>query len=185
MAREPQRHNSTQSEDPTALTREALLRENANLKELIEVHLGAVKVSIERHEETIDVVIPGILSTLATHEERFAGIREKFADLSDRTKELKVDGNAALQAALQAADRAVGKTELGVKDQLASLERNGEARHKSLNDKVDLMRIDMETIRASITAASAQRKGIGDYQGTLISIFAIAVALFAVFFRHG
>src|ERR1700682_3369091 len=101
MATQPQQRGETT--DPTALTTDALRRENANLKELLQVHISGLVAAVDRHEEAISVSIPAVIAAQATHDERFNGIKDKFADLSDRTKELKLDGKSALDAALQAA----------------------------------------------------------------------------------
>jgi hypothetical protein len=140
------------TQDPTARTREALLREIAALKELFVSEISAARAENQHVREL--------------HDERFTG-------LNTRSEEKWKDSKLAIDAALQAAEKAVNKTEITFTKQIDSTDAK-------INDLKDIV----SKLEIRVQANESQRKGgtelwavivgiIGMCSGAIMVIFAI------------
>lgn len=139
--------------DPTILTTQQTLRENAWLREVIETRVAAIDKAIlllqsfaDRTPTTMDVQH----QTLALREvmmEKFSGIKTQLEDRDSQTEKAARDVKSAVDAALSAAKEAVGeqnksntlsiaKSEDGFTKQLDALNEMIKNTSKGVDDKI-------------------------------------------------
>jgi alkyl sulfatase BDS1-like metallo-beta-lactamase superfamily hydrolase len=107
---------STPVPDPTVLTTEALKREVDNIKDLMEIRLNAAK---------------------ALQDEKFRFIELQFTERDVRMDQTSRDAKLAIDAALQAAKEAVGKSEVSTAKQIDELKGRMQSEFKSTDDKIN------------------------------------------------
>lgn len=147
------------SPDPTELTTKSLQREIYSLRELLEARIASIEKLLERAEQDIrsqDSVIDirvGHLheltqKSLAVHDEKFKGISLQFTERDVRVEQTSKDTKVAVDAALQAAEKAVGKqnesfaiattkSETATTKQIDQMVSSVQATTNSLNDKIE------------------------------------------------
>lgn len=144
--------------DPTRLTTEALNREIASVREVIEQQIDAVR---------------------EVQHERSLRIAQQFESVENQRKEQKQDTQKAVDAALAAQKEAV-------KEQTLSFEKATEKSERSINDlltqlrntvtkDIELLREQVGEVKTSVTAMQNQRLGAKDDRtGLYASIAAFA-----------
>lgn len=99
--------------DPSALTTQQLWREIQNLKELLETRISSIEKSIEvAHEDLVRVptdVQKQVGNLKELHEEKFRSIEVQFRERDVRVEQTSRDTKTAVDAALAAQEKAVGK----------------------------------------------------------------------------
>lgn len=119
--------------DPSSLTTQQIQREVRSVREILEQQINGndrvVSTRINGMDKAIELVqkrtdeIPLLVKEQvgqlqALHEGRFASVETQFKERDVRVEQTKIDGNKAIDAALQAAKEAVGKTEIGFTKQI-------------------------------------------------------------------
>lgn len=144
--------------DPTALTTQQLQREVSSLKELLETRIEAleratkvahddlVRVPTEvqktvsalenLHNEKFLSVHTELASRTLLYLEKFESIQTQFKERDARTEQTTKDGKTAVDAALQAAKEAVGKSESTTVKQIDQLGVLINEKSRSLDDKI-------------------------------------------------
>lgn len=102
----------TQS-DPSALTTSLVWREIQHVKELFEARISAVEKAIEvAHQDLVRVpteVEKAVQTLKELHDEKFDSVKQQFAERDVRVEQSARDTKTAVDAALAAQEKAVGK----------------------------------------------------------------------------
>lgn len=97
--------------DPTILTTQALEKSLAALKELLQTRLAsmdeATRILQARADKVPSDVDVAVINLKNLHSEKFASIEKQFEERDVRTKQLADASTTAINAALQAAEKAV------------------------------------------------------------------------------
>jgi hypothetical protein len=119
--------------DPSPLTTSQIQREVRSVREILEQQINGndrvVSTRINGMDKAIELVqkrtdeIPLLVKEQvgqlqALHEGMFKAVETQFRERDTRVEQTKIDGNKAIDAALQAAKEAVGKTEIGFTKQI-------------------------------------------------------------------
>lgn len=164
--------------DPTTLTTQLLTREVACLREIIEARLDGMDKAIEllqratdRHPAEITAAVDQLQEL---HEEKFGSIQTQFSERDTRTESTARDSKIAIDAALQAAKEAVGKTEISFTKQIDAIGNLINATAVAVNDKID-------DVKGRLNAIEGRSKGIGDVVGYIVGAAGLLVAIVTVF----
>lgn len=176
--------------DPTLLTTQQLLREMANLKELVFSRLQEMDKAVQLLQAnadkspTIAVVAQQLHGLQQLHQEKFDGIEKQFKERDTRTEETAALNQKAIDAALQAAKElvaqqnasnalAIGKNETTTIKQL-----DGINTLIALKDAANQSRYDDLKERQSLN--EGRSKGIGDGWGYLVGGLGIVISIITV-----
>jgi len=189
--------------DPTVLTTAALSTAITALREVIETRLGAMDKAIELLQASHDR-LPGRIDEKVerlreVHDEKFFGILNQFRERDVRVEQTARDTKVAVDAALQAAEKAVGKQNEAfglsiAKSEAATvkqIDQQGlliQTATRSLDDKINdikerLTRIEgkreghEKTIETRQTASSHWVAIVGLVIGSLIGVVGIVIAI--------
>ena len=176
--------------DPTLLTTEALKRDIAASKELIDVRVNGIR-------ETQDAKIAGILSSIAlieervnklvdraTHEvgrlqelhaEKFAAVQNQFEERDKRTEQLTMADKTAIAAALQAQKEAVNAQNIANATATTKAEIAFTKQIDSLADKIN-------DIKSRVDQGAGKEKGSSDTTSLIMGIAAIIISFGTLFF---
>lgn len=135
--------------DPSKLTTDALMREIANLKELMETRM----------------------------DERNRAVDLRFDLTENRRTELKDDTKAAVDAALSAAKEAVAKTETTTNAQLGQLQNLVDTKIEELRRTAGVLESRVGTIEATKRGSTQERTGIYALAGFVLVILSIAAII--------
>jgi hypothetical protein len=203
-ARSTSRGEVSLTTDPTALTTDALRREVASLKELIEVHLdSAQRQRIQLESRLSDV--PKLILEAVTHlrelqEERFNSIQTQFRERDTRTEQISLANKLAIDAALQAAKEAVGeqnksnllanaKSEAAFTKQMDLLTDTMKTMGQGIADKMDDLKERIVAMENRNLGKENMKTDVGSLWGhavqALILIVAILSIVAAFIIRHG
>ena len=147
MARQYVRENdtaprgSTPVPDPTVLTTQQLVREIAASREIIETRLDAMDTATRLNKEATDNIPNAIEHRVREleklHAEKFIGVEKQFNERDVRNDKVADLNQKALDAALQAAKEAAGKTELSFTKQIADLTEQFNTKNEALDVRVN------------------------------------------------
>jgi hypothetical protein len=186
----PEKNNSDERDipvpDPTVLTTRNLQREIQSLKELVFVRIECVeqemRAAYKEHRESFNYNVEQqvlhlkelVLQRFLTSDEKFEGIKTQFKERDTRTEQTARDSKVAIDAALSAQEKAVGKQNesfgLSIAKSEAStikqIDQNAQllgTTTAGLNDKIDDIKSRLTLIEgqdrggseASVTAATA------------------------------
>jgi hypothetical protein len=154
---EPQ-HDFRPIPDPTALTTEALHREIASLKELVESKLAA--------EHNLK-------------EEKFRKVDQRFELIETQRIEQKRDAEDKVKSALQAVKESNEKSEGSFTKQIDGLKSILETKTTALDSKID-------DNKARVVSIESRSKSMGDGWGFLVGAIGViaAIASVVVMLRH-
>jgi hypothetical protein len=154
---EPQ-HDFRPIPDPTALTTEALHREIASLKELVESKLAA--------EHNLK-------------EEKFRKVDQRFELIETQRIEQKRDAEDKVKSALQAVKESNEKSEGSFTKQIDGLKSILETKTTALDSKID-------DNKARVVSIESRSKSMGDGWGFLVGAIGViaAIASLVVMLRH-
>lgn len=168
---------STPRPDPTLLTTQQLIREIAALREIVETRLNGNREVLETRLNGMDKAIEllqatsdkfparideKIASLAGIHEEKFSSIQRQFLERDVRAEQTSRDSKTAVDAALQAAKEAVGKSELATFKQLdqivALIGTNAKASDDKIIDTKDrVTRIESMGLGSATTKSDASK----------------------------
>lgn len=178
--------------DPTERTIEALQREIASSREFSEMHMAGFRDVMETRLSAIDKateiiakqtdrfpdhVVGKVKDLQFLHEEKFKSVDVQLIEKDKRIDQTTRDGKVAVDAALQAAKEAAGKSEQNFTKQIDQIMVMISTIQKGFDDKND----DLKT---RIQALESTRKGAGDLWGFLVGIAGLCIALASIFYRH-
>lgn len=153
--------------DPTALTTDALHREVAQARELLETEIRAMG----------DVAQANIDANLRVNVVMLEAIQRQLTFLETQRIEQKKDTKDAVDAALAAAKEAVNITATNTKEQIASLSTSFTTTMNAFGEKLD-------DVKNSVTRSEGTRGGLKEGWGFLVggvgfisTLIAIAYAL--------
>jgi hypothetical protein len=160
--------------DPTALTTDALHREIAMLKELLEERRAGSKevfALLQGHIDAIPRIVDEKINNLRLlHEEKFESIGTQFVERDTRTDQRAGDTKLAVDAAFAAAKETAGKSEFGFTKQIDAMADLIESKAENAESKIS-------DIKDRLTAIESTKKG-GD--STWVFVMAAAAAAWAV-----
>lgn len=174
--------------DPTLLTTAALTREISSLRELLETQVQALKSEHDARFAGMDKAIELIQRAAdkvpnevdlkvgnlqALHDERFRGIATQFIERDSRTEQTARDSKLAIDAALQAAKEAVGKTEASFSKSIDQLGALIGANTKGLEDKIDATKDRITGLEQRV----GNSEGRGSGQGSILAAAAVVISV--------
>jgi NADH dehydrogenase/NADH:ubiquinone oxidoreductase subunit G len=185
--------------DPTRLTTEQLDKAILSLREILESRLKCVDENYDHIVKRLDARSAAIkegtdhLAELVN--EKFSGIKTQFAERDTRTESTARDTKVAVDAALQAAEKAVGKqnesfaiatakSETTTVKQIDAISVLITATNKATDDKITDIKGSISRIDALLASLNGRSKGIGDGLGWLFGGIGLIVAILALFFHH-
>lgn len=186
---------STPSPDPTQLTTSALQREIAALRELLEARITGdsravearfgghekavvllqhesekLTVEVEHRIDRLHVILSEKVEHLqALHTEKFLGIATQFAERDNRVEQTSRDSKLAIDAALQAAKEAVGKTETVSAKQIDQLTTLIGVTTKNLEDQ-------LRDVKERLDRSEGKTNGVGAAWGVLVAAAGVVFA---------
>ena len=178
-------HAPATTSDPSDLTVRMLLRELANLREVVEARMDGndriVELLQAGQDRRKDEVSAEVQHLSKLHGEKFASIQTQFQERDTRTDQTSKDSKVAVDAALQAAKEAVseqnkssalaiGKSETSTGKQIDQIALNIAGMTSNLNDKIDDVKNRMNVI-------DGRTKGGQDNKDDHRSNIAIAVSV--------
>ena len=188
--------------DPTLLTTQQLLREQDNLRELVNARLAGLKEAIETRLEGSDKavellrgqtdklptsIVDAVHQLQSLHEEKFRSIETQFVERDTRTEQTSRDSKVAVDAALQAAKEAVGeqnksnalaiaKSEATFTKQIDQIGVLISTLQKGLDDKID-------DIKGRLGAIENSKKGGNEAWFVVMGLIGLGIAVAAIVFR--
>lgn len=170
---EDQKTNSrltTPNPDPTVLTTAALLREIDGAKEQTAALVQAVR----------DVLHTEIQCLQELHGEKFSNIEIQFKERDTRMEHTSRDSKIAIDAALQAAKEAVGKTEVSFTKQIDAIGTSIFAMGKGLDEKITDVKDRLTTIESHSKGGQDNNAFIFSLIGVAVSVITVLVVIFKV-----
>lgn len=178
--------------DPSTLTTQLVWREVLHLKELFESRISAVEKSIEvAHEDLVRVPteVQRAVGTLeALDNEKFVSIEKQFKERDVRVEQTARDTKTAVDAALAAQEKAVGKqnesfslatakSETAITkqiDQLGVLLGNAT---KGLEDKINDVKDRLTRLEGSDYGAESSKLSQRSSTNSIIALIALFIAV--------
>lgn len=178
--------------DPSTLTTEQLDKGLLGLREIIETRLHCIEENAINQQKAIGAEV-GHLRTLV--DEKFSGIKTQFAERDTRTESTARDTKVAVDAALQAAEKAVGKqneafavatakSEAATTKQIDAIGVLIATTNKASDDKINDLKSSIATINAVLAQLNGRTKGIGDVGGWIFGGVGLIIAVVALFLRN-
>lgn len=178
--------------DPTVLTTEALLREVANLKELLVLSIKPIAEKVDRLQMEVDEIPDRIDEKVGSlenlHGERFKSIQTQFEERDKRADQTSRDSKTAVDAALQAAKEAVGeqnkssslaiaKSETATSKQIDQQGQLLETKTTALNSKID-------DLKERVTASEGKGGGMNQAWVILLGAVGMILAVASFYVKH-
>ncbi len=188
--------------DPTVLTTQAMLREVAVLKEMMEVRFAAtdrvisgIEERSNRHTADIESASKHIRELMLSEmgrikvvtDEVFQRIDVQFIERDKRTEQLALASSTAIAAALQAAKEAVGaqntsnsiaiaKSETSTFESLRQLRELFLSEIKAINEKVSALNSRVDRGEGKGTGIIERQESARASSGQLIAIISVAIS---------
>lgn len=174
--------------DPTVLTTQLMQRELAALKEILETRLAGMDKAIELLQVSTSK-LPFIIDEKVTHlrqlhSENFRSIEKQFEGIATLANQAAMSSKVAIDAALQAFDKATAKSEAGVDTRInqlmASTDKRFDQVDKQFNTAMVSRDVLIEAIRERTTSletrmAAAEGRGSGYQSSWVVLVGAIGV----------
>jgi len=184
--------------DPTPLTTQQLWREIGALKELIMSRLEAMDTAIvvahedlvrvptdvqkqvgnlkDLHDEKFSGIIQEFSNRDALYAEKFASIQVQFKERDTRAEQTTKDGKTAVDAALQAAKEAVGKSETATVKQIDQQAALIGTATRALDDKITDTKDRLTRLEGKGEGSKATNDHMYLVAGIVIAVLGLAVA---------
>ena len=178
--------------DPSSLTTAQQDKSVLALREILEQRIHCLEETVDYQREAIGSEVDHLRELV---EEKFSGIKTQFAERDTRTESTARDTKVAVDAALQAAEKAVGKqnesfaiatakSETTTVKQIDAISVLITATNKATDDKITDIKGSISRIDALLASLNGRSKGIGDGLGWLFGGIGLIVAILALFFHH-
>ncbi len=153
--------------DPTVLTTQQLQREIAASRDLVEVRIEGIRevfeTRLEAMDKTVQLFAPEASDMFRElHGERFASIEKQFIGWDVRISEATAASQKAIDASLQAAEKAVGKMESAFIKQFDQIIMLMTTQQKGFDDKIENEKSGRQSLENRVQAIESQKKGGGD-----------------------
>jgi hypothetical protein len=180
--------------DPTLLTTQQLLRELAGLKEIVFTRLDAMDKAVELFDMNLTRVPTetdkAIEHLKELHEEKFTSVQTQFKERDVRVEQTARDTKVAVDAALQAAEKAVGKQNESF---ALSIEKSENATIKQIDQQGQLIATTTKAlddkitdVKDRLTRLEGKSEGSGlnmMYIAAITAVIAVIIALLG-YLRH-
>ena len=171
--------------DPSSLTTAQLDKAVLGLREILEQRVHCLEEDVE-HQQQATVRQVGHLGELV--DEKFDGIKTQFKERDTRTESTARDTKVAVDAALQAAEKAVGKqneafavatakSEAATAKQIDAIGILITATNKATDDKITDMKGSISRIDALLASLNGRSKGLGDGWGYIVGAGGLLLAV--------
>lgn len=170
------------SQDPSALTTQQLLRELMGLRELIEARLDGIEGRMESSDKAVELLQAFADRTPTTkdvqHEvvalrevvmEKFVGVDKQFTERDARQEQTTKDSVKAVDAAFASADKAITKTETSFTKQQDEQSKRIDAVAQVSNEKID-------DLKQRITTIESRANGINQASDRSSNNFGLIIA---------
>lgn len=197
--------------DPSEITTAIIQREIAHLSDRVDLRIDGVILALEARVDAIDkattvfsenlVRVPtevqkAVANLQMLMEEKFAGIQVQFRERDERVKQTALDTKVAVDAALQAAEKAVGKqTEafaLSAAKSEAAFAKQADQQITLAQTTSGALRDQLEDLKARVTRIEAAAQGqtgqkAEQHQSSslVISVIGIGLAIISVLITVG
>lgn len=180
------------SPDPTSLTTAQLDKAILGLREILETRIHCMEEDVSHQKEVIDhrgVAIANEVGNLEKlQNEKFRAVAQQFTERDTRTEQTARDTKVAVDAALQAAEKAVGKqneafavatakSEAATTKQIDAIGVLIATTNKASDDKINDLKSSIAGINAVLAQFNGRSKGMGDFAGWLFGAAAIIMAI--------
>lgn len=156
--------------DPTVLTTQQINERVNGLREVIEARLNGMDKAVDLLQKraesspSIAQVNDAVICLAKLHEEKFGSIQTQFKERDTRTDQTSRDSKIAIDAALQAAKEAVGKTEQTFTKQIDQINVLINTTQKASDDKIGdikdrLTALESRTLGANLATVAQQQTG--------------------------
>ncbi len=167
--------------DPTVLTTQQLLREQAMLRELIETRLNGMDKAIELLQKSTDKAPESIKEQIARlqhlHEEKFASIAVQFKERDTRSERESRDNKVAVDAAFAAQKEAAAKQD---EANQKAIDKSEKATTETIKTNAELVRTTtdglggkIDDLKLRFSVLDGQKRGIGDSWGVVLAIIGV------------
>ena len=186
--------------DPSDLTVKMLLRELANLREVMEARMdgndrivGLLQLGLDGRQHAIT----GEVQHLRTlHDEKFSSIQIQFTERDTRTDQTSKDSKVAVDAALQAAKEAVGeqnkssalaiaKSETSTNKQIEQIAQTIQAMTGNLSDKIDDVKNRMNVIDGRTKGGQENKDDHRSNISLAVAVVGAVIAVGSIVFSMG
>ena len=192
--------------DPTVLTTEQLHREVRTLRELIETRITAIDTATRLYNVNAKLIHDGlskeILHLKELEDEKFCNVQTQFKERDTRVEQTARDTKVAVDAALQAAEKAVGrqneafglsinKSEQATTKQIDGILKVQESNNNAVNDKIDNNFTSVNDKIAEVGARQNREEGKSSghdkSQSVYLAVAAVLIALLTMAYSifHG
>ena len=169
--------------DPTILTTEQSDKSIKSLRELIEARLNCAEENVEHIREKVDARAAAIATEVKhlhdLQNEKFRSIAQQFTERDTRTEQTARDTKVAVDAALQAAEKAVGKqneafalstakSEAATTKQIDAIGLLIATTNKAADDKINDLKGSIATLNTLIASVNARGGGMRDGWALLV-----------------
>jgi hypothetical protein len=194
-ARSTSRGEAGLTTDPTALTTDALRREVASLKDLIEVHLDSAnreRANLNsRLSDVPKLILEAVMHLRELQEERFHSIQTQFQERDTRTEHISLANKLAIDAALQAAKEAVGeqnksnllanaKSEAAFTKQMDLLTDTMKTMGQGIADKMDDLKERIVAMENRNLGKDTMKTDFGSMWGHGVQVLILIVAILSI-----
>lgn len=153
--------------DPTSLTTEQIRQEISWLRTLLEAKLEgrfeSLTMRLDAMEKALSIIqafVDRLLNEVDVkidhrhelHDEKFRSISTQFSERDIRAEQGSRDSKTAVDAALQAAKEAVGKTEMGFTKQIDQLMLQTQTETRGLSSQIGEVKDRLESAVSSVSA---------------------------------
>jgi hypothetical protein len=164
--------------DPTILTTQQLVAAIAAVREILETRLDAMDTATELNKQNTDK-IPSLIEHRVReleklHDEKFEGVDKQFVERDARSKQVSELNQKALDAALQAAKDASGKTESSFTKQIADLTENFTTKNTALEDRLNDLKSRIDRGEGG-TAQTDKTRGQANWMVGIMIIGGVAI----------
>jgi hypothetical protein len=156
--------------DPTLLTTQALLREVASLKELMEVRISANAALYDQK----------IAEEGAISREKFAAVAAQFSERDTRTDQRAGDTKLAVDAAFAAAKEATAKIEAGFTKQIDGMNQIIDTKTRNIEGNLSDLKERMISIESRSTTTTDIRRDNRDHSGLIVAAISALIAFGAL-----
>jgi hypothetical protein len=193
--------------DPTVLTTQALTREIEHLKELFNQRVTAMDKAMDLFNANITRVPTDtdkqishlerlMTERFATVDEKFRSVYAQFMDRDSRVEQTARDTKVAVDAALQAAEKAVGKQNESFSLSIAKsetattkqIDQQGiiiSTSTAALNDKIEDMKARLTLIEGQAVGKRDVSSSTTNWLGVIVGGLLAVAALISLAFQHG
>jgi hypothetical protein len=192
--------------DPTVLTTEALTREIEHLKELFNQRVTAMDKAMDLFNENITRVPTDtdkqihhlerlMHSQFSVVDEKFRSVYTQFSDRDSRVEQTARDTKVAVDAALQAAEKAVSKQNESfslsiAKSETATIKQIDQqgiiisTSTAALNDKIEDMKARLTLIEGQAVGQRTGSNTTTNWIGVIVGIALVVIAFTGLIISH-